>query len=103
MVKGKRKSLEQLKEILQPYGKTLIIGCGGCVVKCDEQKAISFKPRKIHKPPVDNIVEFWVRRNFQLKGREEDFVPKLTLGATRALARINPVHITGPRARGWTK
>ena len=65
--------------------------------------AEKFHHSKIHKPPVDNIVEFWVRRYFQLKGREEAFLPKLTLGATRALARINPVHITGPRARGWTK
>lgn len=75
------------------------IGCGVCVVKCDKQKAISFKTRKIHKPPVDNLVEFWVRRYFQLKGREEQFLPKLTLGATRALSRINPIHLTGPRAR----
>ena len=75
------------------------IGCGVCVIKCDKQKAISLKTRKIHKPPVDNIVEFWARRYFQLKGREENFLPKLTLGATRALTRINPVHLTGPRAR----
>jgi electron transport complex protein RnfB len=79
------------------------IGCGVCVVKCDKQKAISFKTRKIHKPPVDNLVEFWMRRYFQLKGREEDFLPKLTLGATRALSRINPIHLTGPRARRLMK
>ena len=75
------------------------IGCGVCVLKCDKQKAISLKTRKIHKPPVDNIVEFWVRRYFQLKGREENFLPKLTLGATRALTRISPIHLTGPRSR----
>jgi NAD-dependent dihydropyrimidine dehydrogenase PreA subunit len=79
------------------------IGCGVCVVKCDKQKAITFKTRKIHKPPVDNLVEFWMRRYFQLKGREENFLPKLTLGATRALSRINPIHLTGPRARRLMK
>ena len=79
------------------------IGCGVCVVKCDKQKAITFKTRKIHKPPVDNLVEFWMRRYFQLKGREENFLPKLTLGATRALSRINPIHLTGPRARPLMK
>ena len=79
------------------------IGCGVCVVKCDKQKAISFKTRKIHRPPVDNIVEFWMRRYFQLKGREENLLPKLTLGATRALSRINPIHLTGPRARRLMK
>ena len=79
------------------------IGCGVCVIKCDTQKAIAFKTRKIHKPPVDNLVEFWVRRYFQLKGREENFLPKLTLGATRALSRINPIHLTGPRARRLMK
>jgi hypothetical protein len=50
-----------------------------------------------------SIVEFWVRRYFQLKGREENFLPKLTLGATRALSRINPIHVTGPRARRLMK
>jgi Pyruvate/2-oxoacid:ferredoxin oxidoreductase delta subunit len=79
------------------------IGCGVCVVKCEKQKAISFKTRKIHKPPVDSLVEFWMRRYFQLKGREEDFLPKLTLGATRALSRMNPIHLTGPRARRLMK
>jgi len=79
------------------------IGCGVCVVKCDKQKAITFKTRKIRKPPVDNLVEFWMRRYFQLKGREENFLPKLTLGATRALSRINPIHLTGPRARRLMK
>lgn len=74
------------------------IGCGVCVIKCDKEKAISLQTRKIHKPPVDNLAEFWLRRFFEVKGREEGLLPRLTLGATRVLSRVNPIHLTGPRA-----
>ncbi len=75
------------------------IGCGVCVIKCDKNKAVTFRERKVHKPPCDNMAEFWVRRYFEIKNKEDNLFPKLTLGATRVLSKINPVHITGPRAR----
>ncbi len=34
MVKGKRKPLEEIKNVLQPYNKILNVGCGGCVSVC---------------------------------------------------------------------
>ena len=34
MVKGKRKSLEEIKGCLQPYSRVLVTGCGGCVSVC---------------------------------------------------------------------
>ncbi len=34
MVKAKRKPLEQIMELIQPYDKVLNIGCGGCVSVC---------------------------------------------------------------------
>ena len=75
------------------------IGCGVCVTKCDKQKAISFKTRKLHQLPLDNMVEFWARRYFELKGREHQFMPKLTIGAVRVASKFNPIHLTGPRAK----
>ncbi|UCD85633.1 MAG: hypothetical protein JSU92_05435 [Deltaproteobacteria bacterium] len=53
----------------------------------------------MHKPPADNMAEFWLHRYFELKGRENDILPRLSLGVTRLLAKINPIHITGPRAK----
>ena len=74
------------------------IGCGICVVKCDKQNAITLKERETYTPPADNMAEFWIRRYFELKGKENDLFPKLTLGAARVLSKISPVHVTGPRA-----
>lgn len=34
MVKAKKKPLQELKNILLPYRKALIVGCGGCVSVC---------------------------------------------------------------------
>jgi hypothetical protein len=45
------------------------------------------------------MAEFWLKRYFEIKGYQDNFFPKLSLGAVRALSKINPIHITGPRAR----
>ncbi|MCX5858855.1 MAG: 4Fe-4S binding protein [Proteobacteria bacterium] len=74
------------------------IGCGVCVIRCDKNHALTLKERPVHKPPVDNMAEFWLNRYFELKGRQDSFFPKLSLGAVRALSKINPIHLTGPRA-----
>ncbi len=79
---------------------TRCVGCGICIIKCDKQKALSFRQRKDHKPAFDNTAEFWLRRYFELKGKEDNLMPKLALGATRVISKISPVHFTGPRARG---
>ena len=34
MVKGKRKPLEEIKAVIEPYNNVLITGCGGCVSVC---------------------------------------------------------------------
>ena len=74
------------------------IGCGVCVVKCGKQNAVVLRERESYQPPADNMAEFWIRRYFELKGKETDFLPKLTLGAARVLSKISPIHVTGPRA-----
>ena len=74
------------------------IGCGVCVIKCDKQHAIVLRTRKVHKPPADTMAEFWVRHYFEQKGQEQNLVPRLTLGVTRLLGKVNPIHVTGPRA-----
>jgi len=78
---------------------TRCIGCGVCVTKCDKNHAVILRERPIHKPPADNMAEFWLKRYFEIKGYQDNFFPKLSLGAVRALSKINPIHITGPRAR----
>ena len=74
------------------------IGCGVCVTKCDKFRAIVLQERKIFRPPADNMAEAYARRYFELKGTQDNLVPKLTLGVTRFLSSVNPIHITGPRA-----
>ena len=79
------------------------IGCGVCVTKCDKFKAIVLRERKIFRPPADNMAEAFARRYFELKGRQDNLVPKLTLGVTRFLSSVNPIHVTGPRAMSFKK
>jgi len=79
------------------------IGCGVCVTKCDKFKAIVLRERKVFRPPADNMAEAFARRYFELKGQQDNLVPKLTLGVTRFLASVNPLHITGPRAMSFKK
>jgi len=74
------------------------IGCGVCVTQCDKSRAITLRERKIYQPPADNMVEFWMRRHFELKERQDHLLPRLSLGVTRFLSQLNPVHVTGPRA-----
>jgi NAD-dependent dihydropyrimidine dehydrogenase PreA subunit len=79
------------------------IGCGVCVTKCDKFEAIVLQERKIFRPPADNMAEAFARRYFELKGQQDNLVPKLTLGVTRFLSSVNPIHITGPRAMTFKK
>ena len=79
------------------------IGCGVCVTKCDKFKAIVLRERKIFRPPADNMAEAFARRYFELKGQQDNLVPKLTLGVTRFLSSVNPIHMTGPRAMSFKK
>jgi len=79
------------------------IGCGVCVTKCDKFKAIVLRERKIFRPPADNMAEAFARRHFELKGQQDNLVPKLTLGVTRFLSSVNPIHMTGPRAMTFKK
>jgi len=34
MIVGKRKPFEEIKEMISPYKKVLIVGCGTCVAVC---------------------------------------------------------------------
>ena len=77
---------------------TRCIGCGVCVTRCDKNHAVILRERPIHKPLADNMAEFWLKRYFEIKGYQDNFFPKLSLGAVRALSKINPIHLTGPRA-----
>ena len=79
------------------------IGCGVCVTKCEKFKAIVLRQRKIFRPPADNMAEAFARRYFELKGQQDNLVPKLTLGVTRFLSSVNPIHMTGPRAMSFKK
>ncbi len=74
------------------------IGCGVCVIKCTKQNAISLRQRAVTKKPNYNLAELSVRRYFELKGTDNNFWPKFTLGATRLLSMASPLHFTGPRA-----
>jgi len=74
------------------------IGCGVCVTGCDRFKALTLRERKVYTPPADNMAEAWARRYFELRGRENDLLPRLTLGAARVLGTVSPIHVTGPRA-----
>ena len=82
---------------------TRCIGCGVCVTQCDKATAITLKARKVFTPPAENMAEAWARRYFQLKGQEDNLLPKFTLGVTRFLSNVNPLHITGPRAISFNK
>ena len=77
---------------------TRCIGCGVCVLQCDKVKAVTLEERKVYTPPADNMVEFWMRHYFQQKGQADNALPRLSLGVTRLLSNVNPIHITGPRA-----
>jgi NAD-dependent dihydropyrimidine dehydrogenase PreA subunit len=79
------------------------IGCGVCVTKCDKFRAIVLRERKIFRPPADNMAEAYARRYFELKGQQDNLLPKLTLGVTRFLSSVNPIHMTGPRAMSFKK
>ena len=79
------------------------VGCGVCVIKCEKQKAMSLRQREDHKPAFDNTAEYWLRRYFELKGKEDNLMPRFALGATRVISKISPIHFTGPRARGKGK
>jgi Pyruvate/2-oxoacid:ferredoxin oxidoreductase delta subunit len=83
------------------YGRC--IGCGVCVTKCDKFKAIVLRERRVFRPPADNMAEAWARRYFELKGEQDNLVPRMTLGVTRFLGSVNPLHITGPRAMSFKK
>ena len=80
---------------------TRCVGCGVCVLQCDKVKAISLQERKVYTPPASNMVEFWMRHYFQQKGQADNLLPKLSLGVTRMLSNVNPIHITGPRAMSF--
>ena len=53
MIVGERKPFEEIMEMISPYKKVLIIGCGGCVTVCltgGEKQADSHTP-VIHIDP----------------------------------------------------
>ena len=81
---------------------TRCIGCGICIIKCNK-KALTLRQRKDHKPAMDNVAEFWIKRYFELKGKQDNFLPRFAMGATRVLSKISPIHLTGPRARSLGK
>ncbi len=54
MVKGKRKPLEEIKSVIDPFDNILIVGCGGCVSVClvggqKETKTLKFDLTMLHK------------------------------------------------------
>jgi len=67
-------------------------------MQCDKFKAINLVEKKVYTPPADNMVESWMRHYFEQKGQTDNLLPRLSLGVTRMLANVNPIHITGPRA-----
>jgi ferredoxin len=34
MITGERKPLPEIKEMIQPFRKILVVGCGSCVAEC---------------------------------------------------------------------
>jgi len=97
---GKKKAAVKQKATVD-YNRC--IGCGVCVTRCEPAKAITLRERKIYTPPAENMAEAWARRYFELKGQQDHLLPQLTLGATRVLASVNPIHVTGPRALSFGK
>ena len=78
------------------FDSTRCIGCGVCVTKCD-QKALSLKERRGHKPPSENPLEFYADRYLEVKGPDIDFIPKLKLGVARFIGKISPIQLSGPK------
>ncbi len=97
---GKKKAAIKQKAVID-YNRC--IGCGVCVTKCEPAQAITLRERMIYTAPSENMAEAWARRYFELKGQENDLLPQLTLGATRLLSNLNPIHVTGPRALSFGK
>ncbi len=77
------------------------IGCGVCVIKCSKFNAITLRQRAVTRKTNYNLAEMFVRRYFELKGKDNNFWPKFTLGATRLLSKASPIHLTGPRAMSF--
>lgn len=75
------------------------IGCGVCVSKC-KNRALSLKERPRYKPPAESVVEFVADRYLEVKGIQNPFLPKVTLGLGRLLSKLTPVSYTGPKYRG---
>ena len=42
MIVAEQKPLEEIKQMIAPYGRVLIVGCGTCMTVC-EKSAISLK------------------------------------------------------------
>jgi len=73
------------------------IGCGVCVPKCNKNN-IALKYREKISSPADSLPELLLSNYYKSKNTQDNFLPKLTLGATRLLAKASPLHMTGPRA-----
>jgi NAD-dependent dihydropyrimidine dehydrogenase PreA subunit len=75
------------------------IGCGLCVLKCDQNRAIRLKERESYLPPSETLGDYALSRFLEVKGLNTALAQRLSLGAGRLIARVSPLHLTGPKYR----
>jgi len=75
------------------------IGCGLCVLKCDQNRAIRLKERESYLPPSETLGDYALSRYLEVKGLNTALAQRLSLGAGRLIARVSPLHLTGPKYR----
>jgi len=75
------------------------IGCGLCVSQCDELTALSLRPRAEHKPPADDVFDFFQQRYRECKGEAPALGTRIALGVSRTLFKLSPLAISGTKYR----
>ncbi len=77
------------------------IGCGLCVLKCDKNKAMGLRERKGYQPPAETFGDYFLSRYLEYKGFNTALTNRLSLGLGRAINKLSPVHLSGPKYKGY--
>jgi len=88
--------VKRKKAVLDP---ARCIGCGLCVLQCDKNRAIHLREREAYLPPAETLGDYALSRFLEVKGLNSALAQSLSLGVGRLIARVSPVHLTGPKYR----
>ncbi|MCK4698625.1 MAG: methylenetetrahydrofolate reductase C-terminal domain-containing protein, partial [Dehalococcoidia bacterium] len=94
MIVAEQKSLEEIRRMIEPYGRVLILGCGTCVTVCDAggEREVSFLHNALRVAQARSgngthtFLEYTLKRQCDpefldmLTGRVEDVDAILSLG-----------------------